>query len=340
MIPRHDMEAGMQEYLSIRPEIADALQAGHAVVALESTIISHGMPYPGNIGTARAVEAAVRAEGAVPATVAVMDGRIRIGLDDGDLERLAIGRQVMKVSRSDLPVALAAGADGATTVAATMICARLANIPVFATGGIGGVHRGAETTFDVSADLEELARTDVAVVCAGAKAVLDLPKTLEYLETRGVPVLGFGTGELPAFYTRESGLGVGRRCDTPEEVARILRAKWQLGLGGGVVVANPIPAGAALDRGFIEGAIGQALADAEARGVRGKEVTPFLLSRIEELTGGASLQANIALVTHNATIGARVAAAYAGLPAAPPRRPGSRPAARAEPGRGFPRSPF
>jgi pseudouridylate synthase len=324
----------MQDYLSVRPEIADALQARRAVVALESTIISHGMPYPGNIETARAIEAAIRAEGAVPATVAVMDGRIRVGLDDDDLERLATGSGIMKVSRRDLPVALATGSDGATTVAATMICARLANIPVFVTGGIGGVHRGAETSFDVSADLEELARTDVAVVCAGAKAILDLPKTMEYLETRGVPVLGFGTGELPAFYTRESGLEVNRRCDAPEEVARILRAKWQLGLGGGVVVANPIPAEAALDRTAMDGAIGHALADAEARGIRGKEVTPFLLSRLEELTGGESLRANIALVTHNARIGARIAVAYAALQAAPPLPPGSRTATRADTIRG------
>ncbi|HEV7372782.1 pseudouridine-5'-phosphate glycosidase [Arenibaculum sp.] len=311
----------MQEYLSIRPEVAEALQANRAVVALESTIISHGMPYPRNVETARTVERTVRAAGAVPATVAILDGRIRIGLDDEDLERLATGPEVMKVSRRDLPVALATGADGATTVAATMICAKLAGIAVFVTGGIGGVHRGAETSFDVSADLEELARTDVAVVCAGAKAILDLPKTLEYLETRGVPVLGFGTDELPAFYTPGSGLPVVRRCDTPEEVARILRAKWQLGLRGGVVIGNPIPAAAALDAAAIDAAIAEAQAEAASRGVRGKEVTPFLLSRLEALTEGRSLEANVALVAHNARVGARIAVAYAALHTAAPPLP-------------------
>lgn len=311
----------MQEYLSIRPEVAEALQANRAVVALESTIISHGMPYPRNVETARTVERTVRAAGAVPATVAILDGRIRIGLDDEDLDRLATGPEVMKVSRRDLPVALATGADGATTVAATMICAKLAGIAVFVTGGIGGVHRGAETSFDVSADLEELARTDVAVVCAGAKAILDLPKTLEYLETRGVPVLGFGTDELPAFYTPGSGLPVVRRCDTPEEVARILRAKWQLGLRGGVVIGNPIPAAAALDAAAIDAAIAEAQAEAGSRGIRGKEVTPFLLSRLEALTEGRSLEANVALVAHNARVGARIAVAYAALQTAAPPLP-------------------
>jgi pseudouridine-5'-phosphate glycosidase len=317
----------MQDYLSIRPEIAEALQANRPVVALESTIISHGMPYPRNVETARTVERTVRAAGAVPATVAILDGRIRIGLDDEDLERLATGPEVMKVSRRDLPVALATGTDGATTVAATMICASLAGIPIFVTGGIGGVHRGAETSFDVSADLEELARTDVAVVCAGAKAILDLPKTLEYLETRGVPVLGFCTDELPAFYTPGSGLPVVHRCDTPEEVARILRAKWQLGLKGGVVIGNPIPAAAALDAAAIDAAIAEAQAEAGTLGIRGKDVTPFLLSRLEALTEGRSLEANVALVAHNARVGARIAVAYAALQAAsPPLPPRLRPA--------------
>lgn len=311
----------MQEYLSIRPEVAEALQANRPVVALESTIISHGMPYPRNVETARTVERTIRAAGAVPATIAILDGRIRIGLDDEDLERLATGPEVMKVSRRDLPVVLATGADGATTVAATMICAKLAGIPVFVTGGIGGVHRGAETSFDVSADLEELARTDVAVVCAGAKAILDLPKTLEYLETRGVPVIGFCTDELPAFYTPGSGLPVVRRCDTPEEVARILRAKWQLGLRGGVVIGNPIPAAAALDAAAIDAAIAEAQVEAGTLGIRGKDVTPFLLSRLEALTEGRSLEANVALVAHNARVGARIAVAYAALQAASPPLP-------------------
>ncbi|EWY39312.1 pseudouridine-5'-phosphate glycosidase [Skermanella stibiiresistens SB22] len=312
----------MHDYLAIHPEVAEALQARKAVVALESTIISHGMPYPRNVETARLVEQTIRDAGAVPATIAVLDGRIRVGLTDDDLEHLANRRgdgsggdtrEVIKVSRRDLPVALATRADGATTVAATMICAALAEIPVFATGGIGGVHRGAENTFDISADLDELAMTNVAVVCAGAKAILDLPKTVEYLETRGVPVIGYGTDELPAFYTRTSGIKLASRCDDPATVARILRAKWQLGLDGGAVIANPIPQSAALDQGMIDGAIAKALEDAHAGGVMGKDVTPFLLSRIEELTGGASLEANIALVRNNAAVAASIAHAYAEL---------------------------
>ncbi|UEM19342.1 pseudouridine-5'-phosphate glycosidase [Skermanella mucosa] len=309
----------MHDYLAIHPEVAEALQARKAVVALESTIISHGMPYPRNVETARLVEQTIRDGGAIPATIAVLDGRIRIGLTDDDLEHLAnsgaTGREVMKLSRRDLPVALATSADGATTVSATMICAALAEIAVFATGGIGGVHRGAESTLDISADLDELATTNVAVVCAGAKAILDLPKTVEYLETRGVPVLGYGTDELPAFYTRSSGIRLASRCDSPAMVARILRAKWQLGLNGGAVIANPIPQSAALDQGLVDGAIAQALADADARGVKGKDVTPFLLSRLEELTGGASLEANIALVRNNAAVAASIAHAYAELSA-------------------------
>jgi pseudouridine-5'-phosphate glycosidase len=303
----------MHDYLAIHPEVAEALQARKAVVALESTIISHGMPYPRNVETARLVEQTLRDGGAIPATIAVLDGRIRIGLTDDDLEHLATSKSVIKVSRRDLPVALATRADGATTVAATMICAALAEVPVFATGGIGGVHRGAESTLDISADLDELAVTNVAVVCAGAKAILDLPKTVEYLETRGVPVLGYGTDELPAFYTRNSGIKLASRCDDPLTAARILRAKWQLGLKGGVVIANPIPQSAALDQEMVDGAIAQALADADAQGVSGKEVTPFLLSRLEELTGGASLEANIALVRNNASVAASIAHAYAEL---------------------------
>lgn len=297
------------------PEIAAALADGRPVVALESTVIAHGMPYPQNLETARMLEAEVRAEGAAPATIAVLDGRIRVGLDEAALERLARGgKEVAKLSRRDLPVALATGAPGATTVAATMIAARLAGIALFATGGIGGVHRAAESTFDVSADLDELARTSVCVVCAGAKSILDLPKTLEVLETRGVPVLGYGTGEFPAFYSRRSGLPVSHRCDAPDEVARILRAKWDLGLDGGVVLANPIPEEDSLDPEAMEGAIAQALDEAERQGVAGKAVTPFLLAALERITGGRSLTANIALIRNNARVAARIAAAYAKTP--------------------------
>ncbi len=304
----------MHHRLTLTPEVADALQDGRPVVALESTVIAHGMPYPKNLETAHDLEATVRAEGAIPATIAVLDGRIRIGLDDAALERLAsAGKAVMKLSRRDLPVALATGAPGATTVAATMIAARLAGIAVFATGGLGGVHRGAETSFDVSADLDELARTSVCVVCAGAKSILDLPKTLEVLETRGVPVLGFGTDEFPAFYSRNSGMPVSHRCDNVAEVANILKAKWDLGLEGGVVLATPIPEADALDGPTMEKAITEALADAEARGITGKSVTPFLLAALERITAGRSLTANMALIRNNAVVAARVAAAYAAL---------------------------
>lgn len=292
------------------PEIADALATGRPVVALESTVISHGMPYPRNLETARALEAEVRAAGAVPATIAVMDGRIRVGLDDEAMERLATaGGKARKLSRRDLPIALATGALGATTVAATMIGARLAGISVFATGGIGGVHRGAETSFDISADLDELARTSVCVVCAGAKSILDLPKTLELLETSGVPVLGFGTEEFPAFYSRRSGLSVDHRCDTVQEVAEILRTKWRLGLEGGVLLANPIPAADELDADAMEAAVARALADADARRIKGKDITPYLLAALEAITGGRSLTANIALIRNNARVAAGVAAA-------------------------------
>ncbi|WP_114394392.1 pseudouridine-5'-phosphate glycosidase [Oleisolibacter albus] len=302
----------MQDFLSIHPDVATALKANRPVVALESTLISHGLPHPTNVETAKALEAAVRAGGAVPATIAVLDGRIRVGLDDADLERLA-QPGVRKVSRRDLPLVLAAGADGATTVAATMIAAHMAGIAVFATGGIGGVHRGVETTLDISADLEELAQSDVAVVCAGAKAILDLPRTLEYLETKGVPVVGYGTDRFPAFYTADLGLPVDGRVDSAEDAARILRAKWQLGLGGGVVFGVPIPEAAALDADAVEAAIRQAVGEAESQGVRGKALTPFLLKRLEELTGGASLTANTALLLNNARVGAGIAVAYARL---------------------------
>jgi len=304
----------MHPILLPTPEIADALATGRPVVALESTVISHGMPYPRNLETARALEAEVRAAGAVPATIAAMDGRIRIGLDDDALDRLATaGHAARKLSRRDLPIALATGALGATTVAATMIGARLAGIAVFATGGIGGVHRGAETSFDISADLDELARTSVCVVCAGAKSILDLPKTLEVLETRGVPVLGFGTEEFPAFYSRRSGLSVDHRCDNVTEVADILRTKWQLGLEGGVLLANPIPAADELDADAMEAAVAQALADADTKRIKGKDITPHLLAALEAITGGRSLTANIALIRNNARVAAGVAAALASL---------------------------
>lgn len=303
----------MTARLEVLPEVRDALTAGRPVVALESTIITHGMPAPRNLETARAVEAAVRAGGAVPATIALLDGSIRIGLAVGELERLAGERQVAKVSRADLPAVLAAGAPGSTTVAATMICAALAGIRVFATGGIGGVHRGAAQSFDVSADLQELARTPVAVVCAGAKAILDLPKTLEVLETLGVPVIGYRCDELPAFYSRASGLAVPLRRDSAAEIAAVMQAKWALGLGGGLVIGNPIPEAAEIPAEAIAAHIETALAEAAAEGVQAKAVTPFLLARLETLTGGASLEANVALVLNNARLAAAIASAFAEL---------------------------
>lgn len=306
--------AGAAPPLAVHPEVAAALAGGVPVVALESTIISHGMPWPRNLETARQVEAAVREQGAVPATVAVVDGRLRAGLAPGELEALArAGRALPKASRRDLPFLLAEGASGATTVAATMIVAAMAGIRVFATGGIGGVHRGAERSFDVSADLLELARTPVAVVCAGAKALLDLRLTLEVLETHGVPVLGYGTDELPAFWSRRSGLKLDRRLDTPEAVARVLHAKWAAGLDGGVVVANPIPAAFEVPHEDIEALIRQALAEADTAGIAGAALTPWLLARVEALSGGTSLDANVALVLANARLAAQVAGALARL---------------------------
>ena len=301
-------------HLDIHPDVATALAAGQPVVALESTIISHGMPYPQNVATARRVEAEVRAAGAVPATIAVIDGRLKAGLTDAQIEQLGQGgRHVAKVSRRDLPFIVAAGQTGATTVAATMIVAAQAGIAVFATGGIGGVHRGAAQSFDVSADLQELARSNVAVVCAGAKAILDLRLTLEYLETHGVPVIGYGTHVLPAFYTRDSEFKVDYRLDSAAQIARAMHAKWQLGLAGGLVVANPIPPAFALPRERIDGAIAQALHEAQAQGVSGKHSTPFLLARVSELTGGDSLAANIQLVLNNARLAAAIAIEYAAL---------------------------
>ena len=300
----------MNPYLDIHPEVAEALANGKPVVALESTIISHGMPYPQNVQTALAVEEVVRQNGAVPATIAILGGRLKAGLTREEIEYLGQqGQKVTKTSRRDLAVLVAKGMDGATTVATTMMIAHMAGIRVFATGGIGGVHRGAETTMDISADLQELARTDVAVVCAGAKAILDLKLTLEYLETHGVPVLGYQTRELPAFYTRTSGLSVDYRVDTPEELAAVLKVRKDLGLAGGVLVTNPIPEAWSMDPALINAAIDRAIAEAEDQGITGKAVTPFLLARVKELTGGDSLEANIALVKNNAALAARIAAA-------------------------------
>jgi pseudouridylate synthase len=302
----------MNELIQMSPEVATARKDGAPVVALESTIITHGMPWPRNVETARAVEAEIRAGGAVPATVAVIGGRIRVGLDDATLEALGRAEDAMKLSRADLAVCLAGGRTGATTVAATMICAHLAGIGVFATGGIGGVHRGAETSFDVSADLHELARTPVTVVAAGAKAILDLPKTLEVLETLGVPVIAYGQDAFPAFWSRDSGLTAPLRMDSAAEIAAAHRTRAALGLSGGQLVANPIPPEAEIPRAEIVPAIEAALSDAAAQGIAAKAVTPFLLDRIVAITEGRSLAANIALVKANARLGAAIARALAG----------------------------
>lgn len=299
----------MNPLIQLSPEVAAAREQGRPVVALESTIIAHGMPWPQNLETAREVEDVIRAEGAVPATIAVIGGRIRVGLTGEELQQLAQSPDAMKLSRRDLPYAVATGRLGATTVAATMICAQLAGVEVFVTGGIGGAHRGAETSFDISADLQELARTPVAVVCAGAKSILDLALTLEYLETHGVPVLSIGQDNFAAFFTPDSGLKADFRMDSAEEQARFIRAKWALGLGGGVVVSNPVPAQVAMPREEIDAITAQALAEADAQGIVGKAITPFLLARIKALTGGRSLATNIALVKHNAVAGARLARA-------------------------------
>ncbi len=298
--------------LDISEEVAAARAAGRAVVALESTIVTHGMPYPANVETARAVEAVIRDAGVVPATIVVLGGRIKIGLAPHEIERLGTLRGVMKLSRADLPFAIAEKRDGSTTVAATMICAALAGIAVFATGGIGGVHRGVEETMDISADLDELARTPVTVVCAGAKALLDVPRTLEYLETRGVPVIGYGTDEFPAFWSRSSGLAAPLRLDSAPGIAALVRAKATLGLGGGVLVANPVPELAEIPAAEIAVHIETAITEAKARGVAGKAVTPFILSRMVDLTGGRSLETNIALIKNNARLAAEIALALRG----------------------------
>ena len=299
----------MHNFLLLSPEVAAARTAGKPIVALESTIISHGMPYPQNVRTAREVEQIIRDAGAVPATIAVIAGKICIGLSDEQLELLGSSPDAMKVSRRDLAYVLAQARLGATTVAATMICAQLAGIEVFVTGGIGGVHRGAETSFDISADLQELAQTSVAVVCAGVKSILDIGLTLEYLETHGVPVISVGQPGFPAFFTRESGFQADFQIDSPEDQAAFIRTTWQLGLAGGVVVSNPVPADAAMAPAEIDAIITQALGEAASQNVTGKKVTPFLLGRIKELTEGRSLATNIALVKHNALIGARLAVA-------------------------------
>ena len=302
----------MNKYLSISQEVRQALDEGRPVVALESTIISHGMPYPQNVETALKVEQTIRDHGAVPATIAIIGGKLKAGCTPQEIEYLGKkGQAVTKASRRDLPVLIARGEDGATTVTTTMIIAAMAGIRVFATGGIGGVHRGAETTMDISADLEELAMTPVLVICAGAKSILDLGLTLEYLETKGVPVIGYGTEELPAFYTRHSGYKVDYRIDTPAELAAAFRAKMEMGLQGGMLVTNPIPEQYSMPADVINKAIDQAITEAKQQGIRGKQTTPFLLARVKDLTGGDSLASNIQLVLNNARLAAQTAAALA-----------------------------
>lgn len=304
----------LNKYLDIAPEVKAALDAGKPVVALESTIISHGMPYPQNVETALNVEKLIRDNGAVPATIAVIKGRLKAGLSEAEIDYLGkTGHAVPKASRRDLPVLVAQGRDGACTVTTTMIIANLAGIKVFATGGIGGVHRGAETTMDVSADLEELAHTPVMVICAGAKSILDLGLTLEYLETHGVPVIGYGTEELPAFYTRKSGFKVDYELETPAELAKAFHVKQEMGLGGGMLVTNPIPEEYSMDADAINKAIDEAITDAKKQGIHGKETTPFLLAKIKDLTGGDSLNSNIQLVYNNARLAAKTAAELASL---------------------------
>lgn len=300
----------MKQYLILSEEVRTAKEQGKPIVALESTIISHGMPYPQNVETARAVEEIIRENGAVPATIALIDGKIKIGLSDDELEMFGKSTDVAKVSRRDLAYLLATKKMGATTVAATMICAELADIHIFVTGGIGGVHRGAETTMDISADLEELAQTNVAVICAGAKSILDLGLTMEYLETKGVPVIGYQTDVLPAFFTRTSEFALQINAQDANEVASTLKAKWDLNLKGGAVIANPIPEEHAMDEEFINGIIASALKEAAEKNIAGKDVTPFMLGKVKELTEGKSLDANIALVKHNAVIGSKIAVSF------------------------------
>lgn len=304
----------LAKYLEISKEVREALENNKPVVALESTIISHGMPYPQNVETALKVEEIVRENGAVPATIAILNGKLKVGLSKEEVDYLGKkGLEVTKASRRDIPAILASEDDGATTVASTMIIAALAGIKVFATGGIGGVHRGAEITMDISADLEELAMTDVAVVCAGAKSILDIGLTLEFLETKGVPVLGYQTKELPAFYTRKSGFKVDYKMDTPEQIAKTLKAKWDVNLKGGVVIANPIPEEFAMDFDTITNAINNAVAEAEEKGIKGKDSTPFLLAKVKDITKGKSLESNIQLVFNNAKLASEIAKNYCEL---------------------------
>ena len=304
----------MNRYLDVAPEVQEAIKAGKPVVALESTIISHGMPYPQNVETALNVEKIIREGGAVPATIAIIGGRLKAGLSKEEITYLGkAGRKVAKVSRRDLPVICARGADGATTVTTTMMIAHMAGIQVFATGGIGGVHRGAEKTMDISADLQELANTPVCVVCAGAKSILDLGLTLEYLETQGDPVLGLRTDELPAFYCRTSGFKLDYNCKDEETVAKIMKAKWDIGLKGGAVVGNPIPEQYAMDPNYMNGIIDKAVAQANAEHIHGKAITPYLLAHIKDMTEGKSFAANLELAYNNAHAASKIAVAYSKL---------------------------
>ena len=300
----------LSDYLDIHPDVENAIKNNEPVVALESTIISHGMPYPKNVETALMVEETVRSNKAVPATIAIINGKLKVGLTNDEIEFLATNEEVKKVSRRDLPITVAQKLSGSTTVASTMIIASLAKIAIFATGGIGGVHRGAENTMDISADLEELANTNVCVVCAGAKAILDLGLTLEYLETKGVPVIGYKTSELPAFYSSESGFDVDYKIDSAQEIAEILKTKWDLSLDGGVLVTNPIPVAFELETGVMNDAINQAIIEADNNKISGKKITPYLLSKVNEITQGKSLEANIKLIQNNADLAAKIALYY------------------------------
>ena len=303
----------LSDYLDIHPDVENAIKNNEPVVALESTIISHGMPYPKNVETALMVEETVRSNKAVPATIAIINGKLKVGLTHDEIEYLATNEEVKKVSRRDLPITVAQKLSGSTTVASTMIIASLAKIAIFATGGIGGVHRGAENTMDISADLEELANTNVCVVCAGAKAILDLGLTLEYLETKGVPVIGYKTSELPAFYSSESGFDVDYKIDSAQEIAEILKTKWDLSLDGGVLVTNPIPVAFELETGVMNDAINQAIIEADNNKISGKKITPYLLSKVNEITQGKSLEANIKLIQNNADLAAKIALYYLSL---------------------------
>lgn len=303
----------LNKYLKISPEVSEALKAGKPVVALESTIIAHGMPYPQNVETALRVEEIIRENGAVPATIGILGGKLRAGLSREEIDYMGRTKDIAKVSRRDIPYIVAKGLDGATTVASTMIIADLAGIRVFATGGVGGVHRGGENTMDISADLEELSNTSVAVVCAGVKSILDLGLTLEYLETKGVMVLGNETDELPAFYTRKSGFKVDYKVDSPKEFAQILKAKWDLQLKGGALIVNPIPEEYSMDEAAINDVIDRAIGEASLQGIKGKASTPFLLAKVKEITGGESLNANIELVYNNARLAAKIAREYSSL---------------------------